>query len=317
MKSLFKYLIKYLLSLVAIFLIALLFVLLIQLIVLKNVDDNVVFIQQLKYFFNQSIYNAILIASHLSLIFFTLFILRKEKFSYFFYLIPVSITTFLIFIILTFFKSDITSTSLTKNPNLYLIEKSFINYHLGVPQYFVDDHFQAILNSLNNEKDRKVLQRNYENQQNRKFYILKSSNQVIRNNIAGVLSKSDQYHETIFYFDQIEESKVKNAIMVKDGKIRFFKELNLEYHPDWITLNIPQTGTSDYDVYQFNRLQYIYDIIPYVTNIKEAFNKYQEFYFRGSLGGLMVSALIFDKGHCVLFLGKTFYSHSASLHPGV
>ena len=23
------------------------------------------------------------------------------------------------------------------------------------------------------------------------------------------------------------------------------------------------------------------------------------------------------QGHCVVFLGKTFYSHSASLHPGV
>ena len=42
--------------------------------------------------------------------------------------------------------------------------------------------------------------------------------------------------------------------------------------------------------------------------------------------GLMVSALIPGlsgqglspgRGHCVLFLGKTLYSHSASLHPGV
>ena len=43
-------------------------------------------------------------------------------------------------------------------------------------------------------------------------------------------------------------------------------------------------------------------------------------------GGLIVSAPDFgsggpgsspDRGHCVLFLGKTLYSHSASLHPGV
>ena len=32
-------------------------------------------------------------------------------------------------------------------------------------------------------------------------------------------------------------------------------------------------------------------------------------------GGLMVNAL--DWGHCVGFLGKTLYSHSASLLPGV
>ena len=45
-----------------------------------------------------------------------------------------------------------------------------------------------------------------------------------------------------------------------------------------------------------------------------------------SRGGLMVSALVSgsrgpglspDRGHCVVFLGKTLYSHSAPLHPGV
>ena len=43
-------------------------------------------------------------------------------------------------------------------------------------------------------------------------------------------------------------------------------------------------------------------------------------------GGFMVSALVSGssgpgsspgRGHCVVFLGKTLYSHSASLHPGV
>ena len=43
-------------------------------------------------------------------------------------------------------------------------------------------------------------------------------------------------------------------------------------------------------------------------------------------GGLVVSALDSRSsgpgsshgwGHCVVFLGKTLYSHSASLHPGV
>ena len=46
----------------------------------------------------------------------------------------------------------------------------------------------------------------------------------------------------------------------------------------------------------------------------------------GWCGGLMVSALNSGanglgsspgRGHCVVFLGKTLYSHSASLHPGV
>ena len=46
----------------------------------------------------------------------------------------------------------------------------------------------------------------------------------------------------------------------------------------------------------------------------------------GSHDGLMVSALDSGligpgsgpgRGHCVVFLGKTLYSHVASLHPGV
>jgi len=49
-------------------------------------------------------------------------------------------------------------------------------------------------------------------------------------------------------------------------------------------------------------------------------------YFCGGLGGLRVCVLDFglsglgsspSRGHCALFLGKTLYSHSASLHPGV
>ena len=47
---------------------------------------------------------------------------------------------------------------------------------------------------------------------------------------------------------------------------------------------------------------------------------------RGRRGGLMVSALVSGSSgpgssrgrrHCVVFLGKTLYSHSAPLHPGV
>ena len=46
----------------------------------------------------------------------------------------------------------------------------------------------------------------------------------------------------------------------------------------------------------------------------------------GRRGGLMISALDSGssgpgsgpgRGHCVVFLGKTLYSHGASLHPGV
>jgi len=48
--------------------------------------------------------------------------------------------------------------------------------------------------------------------------------------------------------------------------------------------------------------------------------------YGGRHGGLMVSALVSGssgpglspgRGHCVVFLGKTLYSRSASLHPGV
>ena len=48
--------------------------------------------------------------------------------------------------------------------------------------------------------------------------------------------------------------------------------------------------------------------------------------FSGKCSGLIISALDSGasgpgskpgRGHCVVFLGKTLYSHSASLHPGV
>ena len=48
--------------------------------------------------------------------------------------------------------------------------------------------------------------------------------------------------------------------------------------------------------------------------------------YNGGGGGIVVSALDSGssgpgsgpgRGHCVVFLGKTLYSHGASLHPGV
>ena len=56
---------------------------------------------------------------------------------------------------------------------------------------------------------------------------------------------------------------------------------------------------------------------PYISNQKHTLWR---------CGGLIVSALDSElggpgsspgQGHCVVFLGKTLYSHSASLHPGV
>ena len=65
---------------------------------------------------------------------------------------------------------------------------------------------------------------------------------------------------------------------------------------------------------------------PLNSNIISSVNVNRHLSSCGSCGGLMVSAL--DSGasapgsspgweHCVVFLGKTLYSHSASLHPGV
>ena len=63
------------------------------------------------------------------------------------------------------------------------------------------------------------------------------------------------------------------------------------------------------------------DAVPYVGGVCCWFSPYS-----GRRGGLMVSALVHGSSgpgsspgqeHCVVFLGKTLYSHSASLHPGV
>ena len=56
------------------------------------------------------------------------------------------------------------------------------------------------------------------------------------------------------------------------------------------------------------------------------YNLFRDYYNLGRGGDLMVSALYLGVnspgsspgwGHCVVFLGKTLYSHGASLHPGV
>ena len=60
--------------------------------------------------------------------------------------------------------------------------------------------------------------------------------------------------------------------------------------------------------------------------LQACFGKSFCFKIIGRHGGLMVSALNTrasspgscpSRGHCVVFMGKTLYYHSASLHPGV
>ena len=71
-----------------------------------------------------------------------------------------------------------------------------------------------------------------------------------------------------------------------------------------------------------------FDVISLLsTELKTTTTPYlSDGHFCGRRGGLMVSALVSGssgpglspgRGHCVVFLGKTLYSHSASLHPGV
>jgi len=70
--------------------------------------------------------------------------------------------------------------------------------------------------------------------------------------------------------------------------------------------------------------------MPYVNYCKSLKNKKALSFNKNGCskrrGGLMVSALVSGssgpgsspgRGHCVVFLGKTLYSHCASLHPGV
>ena len=77
------------------------------------------------------------------------------------------------------------------------------------------------------------------------------------------------------------------------------------------------------------KLPYGYKSLYYNVNVNAIHNVWNclfIFFFCGRHGGLMVSALDSGasapgsspgRGHCVVFLGKTLYSHGASLHPGV
>ena len=68
-----------------------------------------------------------------------------------------------------------------------------------------------------------------------------------------------------------------------------------------------------------------YSMQPNLCSLVKIFET-TSFYVFGRRGVLLVSALDSGasgpgsspgRGHCVVFLGKTLYSHSASLHPGV
>ena len=70
-----------------------------------------------------------------------------------------------------------------------------------------------------------------------------------------------------------------------------------------------------------SRLDMVSELVYVLMFISKAF-----FVHVWRRGGLMVSALNSGSsgpgsspggGHCVVFLGKSLYSHSASLHPGV
>ena len=73
-------------------------------------------------------------------------------------------------------------------------------------------------------------------------------------------------------------------------------------------------------------LRFYFSVFSLVlVSIKKIYQTLKTVFF-ARCGGLMVNALISGssgpgsspgRGHCVVFLGKTLYSHSASLHPGV
>ena len=72
--------------------------------------------------------------------------------------------------------------------------------------------------------------------------------------------------------------------------------------------------------------RFIYRQLAFCMHSIEIFSHAVIKLFMGRRGGLMVSVLVSGssglgsspgRGHCVVFLGKTFYSHSASLRPGV
>ena len=75
-----------------------------------------------------------------------------------------------------------------------------------------------------------------------------------------------------------------------------------------------------------DRILYPYDQHEKGSYVTQERNEHHSLKINESRSDLMVSALVFDssglgsspgQGHCVVFLGKTLYSHSACLHPAV
>ena len=90
--------------------------------------------------------------------------------------------------------------------------------------------------------------------------------------------------------------------------------------PRKIGWGVRSTSRNPYPVYDQNLRDSLLYLVPD--------HKFKTQYFMtcGRRGGLMVGALVSGvsgpgsspgRGHWVVFLGKTLYSHSASIHPGV
>ena len=84
-------------------------------------------------------------------------------------------------------------------------------------------------------------------------------------------------------------------------------------------LKIVEAGIFARCISKTAKLLFVFNLIHSVYQIQVTFTSIRR-------GGLMVSALDSGsngpglspgRGHCVVFLSKTLYSHSASLHPGV
>jgi hypothetical protein len=231
---------------------------------LKISGDKTVFKDIINAIVTPSFYHALFNSLIMSIFIYGIFILNYEKQSMFFsFLMPVIFTTLLVFSVYYFFKP------VQKNLNYYDIEdarlffseKSFFFYDEKIPEEFSKNIFEnTVLKKTFDNADRKLLEKNYYLDYKKDIYKLKDEIFLPETDrILTVLYKIGFFEEIKLYFDKVEKKSVTNAIIIKGGKIDFYKILYVDFIEDRVFISSSaETGKNvRYEFYKNDLAQYL------------------------------------------------------------
>jgi hypothetical protein len=193
-------------------------------------------------FFN-SIYNSMI----LSIFVFVIFVINYQaRFKFLSSLIPLIITSGIVFCIIFFYKpgySDLFYENIN-DARLYLSEKSFFDYKEEIPVTFDKLEFETkILLKIKDKSDEKVLADNYYyDYKKSKYFLKKDFAELSYKKIQDIFYNSGYFEKQKLYFEKVGKNNVENIIYFKNDKTYFYKQMNVSFIEDRIFLTNPETN---------------------------------------------------------------------------